>query len=45
MVQQFKNEYSQDWGEAVRKMQEHVNSIDLSPYTKRLSDKINESSK
>lgn len=40
MVQQFKNEYSQDWSEAVKKMTEHVKSIDISSYSKRLQDKI-----
>lgn len=36
----FKDQYGQDWGEAVRKMQEHVNSIDITPYSTRLLDKI-----
>lgn len=43
MTEVFVEQYGPDWNKAVQNMQEHVNSIDLSPYTQRLLDKINAS--
>lgn len=41
MIDVFKGEFGENWGEAVNKMQEHTRTVDLSSYTNKLLGKIN----
>lgn len=44
MEKHFRDQFGQDWGEAVRNMQEFIETVDVSPYSAKLLEKINASS-
>lgn len=40
MEKHFRDQFGQDWGEAVRNMQEFIETVDVSPYSAKLLEKI-----
>lgn len=44
MEKQFANQFGENWGEAVRNMKEFIETVDVSPFSSRLQEKINEDS-